>query len=228
MAPALGKYRDEVTDIPTTEKRTPMPDYFDKPAAYYAEMLNSAIALYDARPRPAQGDVELIYPCQVAATWGLIFRGKDSIPFALDLLKSPVAEGRETAAAVLAEVGRDESVVTELLLAFDAECAKTNNGETGADTLETLDSMLCAFGRMKAKRTIQSVANVLANPNADGDTRHLAAESLGRIVGRRFDKRAEPIAEALAWLAKHPEYTQAEHEVSQDGESAGDPSPPVN
>jgi hypothetical protein len=158
VAPVLGKYRDEVTDIPATANRTPVREHFDKPAAYYAEMLSSAIALYDAQPRPAQGDVELIYPCQVAATWGLICRGKDSIPFALDLLKSPVPEGRETAAAVLAEVGRDESTVTELLSAFDAECAKTNNGEASAGPLETLDSMLCAFGRMKSKKTIRSVA----------------------------------------------------------------------
>jgi hypothetical protein len=201
-APCLGCYRAEVEGVPLTAERIPQRGYFRKPASYYAAMLRKAVALYDARPRPTPGDLELIYPCQVAAEWGLIFAGKDAIPFALELLASPVREARETAASVLAAIGRDEEVVAGLLAAFEAECTRTRFGERGTDGLETLDSMLLALGRLRARKAIPAIAKVLRNPEADGDTRLLAAESLGLIVRRRFDKQPEPIAAALDWLSR--------------------------
>lgn len=52
--------------------------------------------------------------------------------------------------------------------------------------------------------SVVALAAVLQDESADGDTRFGAAEGLGRIVGRRFDKQTDPIAAALSWISAHP------------------------
>jgi hypothetical protein len=189
-APILGKYSDEALNTPLTEKRIPVQKAFTKPAAYYAEMLRTAVSLYDSSA--SKGDASLIYACQVHAEWGLIYSGAAAIPFAIEMLKSPVPEGREVAAGVLGALGKNEGVVETLLEAL------ANERET-----VTGDSLVLAVGQLRNRKAIPALASIIRDANADGDTRHLAADSLGQIVKRRFDKQADPIAAATEWLDRH-------------------------
>lgn len=202
-APALGKYRDEISNVPTTEEGVPDRAYFDRSASYYAEMAKTALSLFDATPRAAQGDLDLVYKCHLTAEWGLIYAGNEAIPYALTMLESPVPEMRASGASILSEVGKDGGVISEIIAAFDRELAKSADGESNAHPGETLDSMLIAIGNIKSKKAIPSLATFLRDTSANVDSRYVAAESLGKIVRKRFDKNSDPIAEALIWLEKH-------------------------
>lgn len=189
-APVLGKYETEVSNTELTEERTPVRSGFTKSPEYYAEMLHTAVSLYDNSP--SKGDAALIYACQVHAEWGLIYSGAAAIPFALEMLKSPVAEARETGAGILGAVGRDEKVVESLIASLGSE-------------VETVprDSLIVALGQLRNRKAIPALASIIKDANADGDTRNVAAVSLGQIVKRRFERQGDPIAGAVKWLHEH-------------------------
>jgi hypothetical protein len=190
-APVLGKYADEVLNTPLTEQRTPVRSAFTKSPEYYAQMLRDAVSLYDNSP--AKGDAALIYACQVHADWGLIYAGAAAVPYALEMLKSSVPEARETGASVLGFVGKDDAVVEKLLTSLAKE------KETVAR-----DSLILALGELRNRKAIPALAAIIKDTNGDGDTRHLACDSLGQIVRRRFDNEPDRLAAALHWLEKHP------------------------
>ena len=187
-APVLGKYRDEVSNTELNEDRTR--SAFTKPPEYYARMLHTAVSLYDNSP--AKGDAALIYACQVHAEYGLIYSGAAGIPFALEMLKSPVAEARETGAGILGAIGKDEAVVERLVASVESEVDTTAR-----------DSLIVALGELRNRKAIPALAAIVKDVDADGDTRHLAAGCLGRIVRKRFDEQADPIGAAIKWLEGH-------------------------
>ena len=185
-APVLGKYREEV-NTPLTEQRTPERRFFTKPAAYYAQMHHDAISLYDNSP--AKGDAALIYACQVHADWGLIYSGAAAVPFALEMLKSSVPEAREAGAGILAAVGKDDAVIETILASLADETDDVAR-----------DSFILALGQLRSRKAIPALAAIIKDATADGDTRHTAVESLGRIVRRRFLNETDPVAAAMKWL----------------------------
>src|SRR4051812_30213243 len=203
-APVLGKYRDEVSNTEVTEERTPVRSAFTKPAEYYAQMLHTAVSLYDNSP--AKGDAALIYACQVHAEWGLIYSGAAAIPFALEMLKSRVAEARETGAGILGAIGKDEAVVERLVASLASEVDTTAR-----------DSLIVALGELRNRKAIPALASIVKDVKADGDTRHLAACVLGRIVRKRFDKQADPIDAVIKWLDGHDETEDETGSDENDG-----------
>jgi HEAT repeat protein len=89
-------------------------------------------------------------------------------------------------------VGKDESVVTETLARLSAETDTT-----------TRDSLILALGEFRNRRAIPTLAAIIRDETADGDTRWTAVESLGKIVRQRFLKQGAPIEAAIDWLKKH-------------------------
>lgn len=174
-------------EFPTDEKGKPDLRYYDEPPAYYAAM--HAQAMRDSRNREA--DSKQAFARRVHGCWGLIAKGQDSIPFALDMLASGNPDAREDGAAILAEVGRNETVVTRLLAALDGE----------ADT-QARDSIVQALGGLRNKMAIPALAAMIEDDNTDGDTRWMAVESLGKVVRRRFLAQPDPVAAALDWIAR--------------------------
>jgi hypothetical protein len=193
-APVLGKYRDEVSNTELTEERTPVRSAFTKSPEHYAEMLHTAVSLFDNTP--SKGDAALIYECRVHAEWGLIYSGAAAIPFAIDMLKSRVAEAREAGAGILGAIGKDERVVQSLLESLGGEVEAV-----------TRDSIILALGQLRNRKAIPALASIIKDANADGNTRHTAADSLGSIVKRRFDKQPDRIAAAIEWLDSHKDAT---------------------
>lgn len=189
-APTLGRYRDEVLNTPLNEQRIPEPRFFTKSAEYYAQMLHAAVSLYDNSP--CKGDAALIYACYVHADWGLIYSGAAAIPYALEMLKSSVPEAREAGAGILAALGKDDAVVEALLASLATETDTTAR-----------DTLILALGQLRNRKAISALAAIIKDPTADGDTRHTAAESLGRIVRRRFLNESDPVAAAIQWLDDH-------------------------
>jgi HEAT repeat protein len=125
--------------------------------------------------------------------WGLISKGAAAAPYAVELLGRSVPEAREDGAAILAELGRDEAAVDQLVGCL----------ETETDTIAR-DSIILALGRLKNRKALGSLAAIVQDASADGDTRWLAIESLGRVVGKRFLKQENPVEAAMAWLDRHP------------------------
>lgn len=102
---------------------------------------------------------------------------------------------REDGAAILAELGEDETVVDKLIERLNSE------NDTAAR-----DSMILALGRLKNKKAVPLLAKIIRDPVTDGDTKWTAVESLGLIVRKRFLKQVEPVSAAVAWLDSHPEF----------------------
>jgi HEAT repeats len=126
---------------------------------------------------------------RVQATWGLIGRRDEAVPFATRMLQSRNPDIREDGAGILAALGRDEKTVDAVLSALRVETEH-----------EPRDAMIAALGSWKDRRAIPLLAEVVRDETADGDTRWGAAEALGRIAGSRFHKESDPIAAAARWL----------------------------
>lgn len=128
---------------------------------------------------------------RVDATWGLIARGAEAVPFAIKMLESSNPDIREDGAGILAEIGRDESAVDAVL---DALRRETEH--------QPRDVLVSALGRMKSPRAIPPLAAMLRSPKTDSDTRANVVDALGQLARRRFDREADPAGAALVWLEK--------------------------
>jgi hypothetical protein len=63
--------------------------------------------------------------------------------------------------------------------------------------------MIGALGDLKNRKAIPRLAELIRNSEIDSDTPWAAMQSLGQIVRKRFDKKADPMAAAQEWLMKH-------------------------
>jgi hypothetical protein len=166
----------------------------------YTDSLEYYIQMYEQHVGTLQGktgagyEIDLAFSRRVHATWGLIAKGAAAAPYALSLLGRSVHEAREDGAAILAELGRDEAVVDKLIESLNLE----------TDT-SARDSIILALGRLKNKKAVPSLAAIIRDAAADGDTQWTAVESLGLIVRKRFLKQENPVDAAKAWLDSHPE-----------------------
>jgi HEAT repeat protein len=147
-----------------------------------------AFAAYEAD----EIDVDTWWKRRVQADRGLIRRGNEAVPIAVEMLHSRNPDTREDGAGVLAALGEDEGVIDALLGALEAEVEE-----------QPRDAMIEALGRLKNRRAIPYLAQVIRNANSDGDTRWGAVEALGRIVRLRFDRQPDAFGTALAWLDSH-------------------------
>lgn len=178
--------------IPVDKKGQPDLSRYTDSVEYYAELYEKFIAsLHGSWPWVTQ-ETSLPWSSRVHATWGLVAKGSAAVPYALKLLGRPEPDAREDAAAILGAVGKDESVVTEILARL--------RGET--DTTAR-DSLILTLGALRSRRAIPTLAVLIRDDTAEGDTRWTAVESLGKIVRRRFLQQSSPIEAAKDWLRKH-------------------------
>jgi HEAT repeat protein len=127
------------------------------------------------------------------AAWGLIARGKASLPYLMLMLSSRDPDSREDAGGALAWLGKEaDGVVAELLTALDVEKED-----------QARDSIVLALGALKNRAAIPALDALIRSEQTDGDTRRCAVESLGKIVRRRFLKQADPEGAAIEWLDAH-------------------------
>jgi HEAT repeat protein len=169
------------------------PEYsqFTEPASAYYERYLSAIAAWKGVK-----DMDIaseVWTNQVMAAWGLLARGAESLPFAMQLIRHQHEDAREQGAFILGYLGKDQAIVDQLLKMLDTEIDDV-----------VRDSVIIALGQMRSKLAIATLAKILRDPNANFDTRWTAGESLGRIVHRRFGKAGGSVLdEAIKWLDAH-------------------------
>jgi HEAT repeat protein len=137
-------------------------------------------------------DAETWWKLRVQAEHGLIRCGNESVPFAVEMLHSRDPDIREDGAGVLAALGKVDGVIDALVGALEAEAED-----------QPRDAMIEALGRLKNRRAIPYLAQVIRNPDTDGDTRWTAVEALGRIVRHRFDRQPDALEAAGGWLDSH-------------------------
>src|SRR5258708_2937330 len=118
---------------------------------YYADSLEYYIQMYEQHLGTLEGkegpgyEMQLAFSRRAHGMWGLIAKGVAATTYALDLLGRSIPEAREDGAAILAELGRDESVVDKLV-----QCLGTET-DTAAR-----DSIVLALGRLKNKKAVRS------------------------------------------------------------------------
>ena len=162
---------------------------------YYTDSLEYYIGMYEqqlATLRGKNAETDLVFSRRVHAMWGLIAKSGAAAPYARGLLRYSEPEAREDGAAILAELGKDDGVVDNLLDSLKSETDSTAR-----------DSLIAAVGRLKSKKAIPVLAAIIRDGSTDRDTRWTAVESLGVIVRKRFLKQENPIQAALAWLDAH-------------------------
>ena len=173
---------------PVDERGKPDLSYYRDGPEYYAAMHEE----YRRAVRTPGHESKLEFGRRVHSAWGLIAQGAASVPYAIAMLESGDSATREDGAGVLAQIGRDPAVVTALLDQLAVE----------SDTVAR-DGIILALGALKSLAAIPALGAIIRDPKADGDTRWTAAESLGRIVRRRFERQPDAIEAAIAWLDKH-------------------------
>jgi HEAT repeat protein len=155
-------------------------DYIDARRSFLAEVTGGSEAIKERS--------FALHERRVMATWGLIARGPEATPFALQMLASTDAEVRADGAGVLAELRSDPAVIDRLIEAVP--------GETDP---EALDTLVQALGAAADARAIPVLAGVLRN-HGDDETRWGGMEALQRITGQNWSRRDDALAAAIAWL----------------------------
>lgn len=186
--------------IPDTPERTPVLSHLSESAEYYANLLIKSAVIWKDRPldspRLSNDEISMHNNRFVMAQWGLIARGKEAVPYSVDMLRSEIPEVREAAAGVLGAVGGDDEVVSQMLESLEAEHYRPENKQT----ILTLDTLVFALGEMKNKKAIPALAALVRDTSLNGDSRWEAALALGRLARKRFDKRSDPMTAAMEWL----------------------------
>jgi len=177
-------------DYPVDENGKPDLTFYTDPLEHYIELYNRYLETLSGRTGPGY-EQELAFARRVHAVWGLIAKGDAALPEAVKMLRHTERDAREDGAAILAELGTRAELVDALLEALKTESA-----------LQPLDSIVLALGRMRNKRAIPALAELIRADATDGDTRWTAVEALGHIARKRFLKQADPVSAALAWLDK--------------------------
>jgi hypothetical protein len=178
--------------IPVDSRGQPELARYTDTVEYYAELYEKFLASLRGEWPWVTQETSLPWSSRVHATWGLIAKGSAAVPYALKLLDHAEADAREDGAAILGAVGKDDSVVQEILRRLSAET-----------DLVARASLIAALGDMRTRRAIPALAGIIRDEATDGDERWTAVESLGKIVRRRFLKQSSPIEVALDWLKKH-------------------------
>lgn len=176
---------------------------FARPVAHYAGYIEDyLVSLSAPAPRrsgpPRSSEWQsYAYRKGVLGQWGLIARGPaDALPVVLELLRHPLAEGRQAGAGVLehwTRQNRDFEAPVVALAHRELERPDTD--------VETLGVLLGVLGRMRSEAALPLLARVLRAPESSvGDLDWSALEALQDLTGQRFVDESNPRHAAERWL----------------------------
>jgi hypothetical protein len=175
-------------NYPRDKSGKPDLSHYTEPLEYYVEMYEQFLSEF-LGPRLPQEQLRLALNRRANGQWGLIAKGPAAIPYALKLLKHREPEPREDGAAILGWIGSETSTAGSLLAALATE----------TETIAR-DTIIGTLGTLRSRKAIPAMATIIRDTTMDSDTRWTAMESLGEIVGQRFDNEADPIQAAITWL----------------------------
>ena len=178
-------------EIPHEYSTGPDLSYYTESAQYYYDLIVESSPFMDDPQMSSVANNRI-----VNAGWGLIAKGAEAVPFAIQLVRSKNRDHREAAADVFCGL-RDPQRLPDILEHVHA----TLEHET--DQL-VLDSLLGALGALRSRDSIPMLARYINDDSVDPDTRDNAACSLGLIVRKRFDKSERgTVRAACEWLASN-------------------------
>jgi hypothetical protein len=162
--------------------------YMDAYRAYQAAMasLNSGPPLKEMDLVAARAK---LFEHRARARWALAARGLESLPFALQMLRSADIDERDDARGILARMGSDDEIVDALL--FELRQAS----EPGV-----FAEIIVAIGATGNTRVIPVLVAILRDPAVDQPSKFAAIRSLGKLAQRRFDQSDDPLSALNAWL----------------------------
>lgn len=127
------------------------------------------------------------------ATWGLIARGTDSLPYVRRMLASSDPDERADGAGVLGAIAQGTPELTGSLV----EMLRSES-----DT-EVRDTLIVSLGELRARDAVSLLGAIVSDPLEDHDTRDLAAHALARVTRQGFAKTQDPVAAASRWWDEH-------------------------
>ena len=170
-----------------TRRGIPNLTRYNKPLSHYVRLYDEYLTSLKQK-----GESVWTYRKRVDAIWGLIAKGAEALPYALQMLINDTPEAREDAGGILAELGKVEGVLEAILERIEQEHDQ-----------QALASLVLTVGAFRDSRAIPKLAALIRSPDTNGDTQWTAIESLGKIVKKRFLQQADPFALAKKWLLVH-------------------------
>ena len=105
--------------IPFVERGRPDPRHYTESVAYYQRMYDEFLA--SSARTLTRRETNLAWRQRVHATYGLLARGIESMPYALQLLRHEHEDAREDAATILADIGAAPAAAKALREALRTE-----------------------------------------------------------------------------------------------------------
>jgi hypothetical protein len=183
------KFRIEEDNIPIDAKGKPELSRYTKPLAHYISLYEASMARIPEAELSSER-ANFAFRQRVHATWGLMAKGTEAIPYLLTLVSRKNSDAREDASFLLGELKRTDGIADVLL-------AHLNNEKD----LVAQSAMIGALGKLRYKPAVHAMARLILSDDIDRDIRLDAVDSLGRIEKIAFSKSNDPLAAATSWLA---------------------------
>jgi len=172
-------------EIPIDKSGRPDMSFYTEPLQHYIDLYGSFLDS-SGTSREQQRSA---WKQRVHATWGLLAKGQEALPFLLTLVQNANPAAREDASFLLGELKSDSAISEHLLAHLGNE-----------KDLVVLSAMIDALGKLRYRPAIPALAHMILAPEIDLDTRWNAADSLGAIAGQDFSG-PDKLQKAESWIA---------------------------
>lgn len=161
---------------------------YRKPLNYYVNLYEASLARIPEAV-VSREQASFIFQQRVEATWGLLAKGAEAVPYLLSLINSKSPDAREDASFLLGEIKKTNGIADILL-------GQLNN-ETDAVARSI---MISALGKLRYEPATPALARLIFREDLDRDTKLDAVGSLDLILKRRFSESKDPVQTAASWL----------------------------
>jgi hypothetical protein len=187
--------------IPSSYKNGPELSYYTESPTYYYKLIDDCVKYFKDKPKGATKEDKnkalIAYRRMVHATWGLIARGAESLPYALQLSKSSNRDKNQAANSVWGWLRKEVRVYT-IIETLRLQLANEKELQKVVEIIECL-------GYLRNQKAIEIISPYLLNSSEDKEIQLKSAIAIGMIAHKRFDKTEksdETIQLAINWLEK--------------------------
>ena len=179
-----------------TNSKMPLKENFSKSSKHYYEVLLEYAYILESFKFENKESQELwgryAWTLFVYASWGFNFNTKNSLEYGFLLLKCKEKELREIGASIFTNLKKDSEFIDDfhkLLL------KETEN--------EVIDNMLMTIGKIKTKKSLPILKELLAKHIEDNDTFDLIKNTTSKITKIKFDFEENPKEKLIKWYEKN-------------------------
>jgi hypothetical protein len=167
-------------DVITAGNRFPYPSSFYMDAyRSYQSAAGTLRSQTRANGKEVAGVGDRLFEQRARAKWALVCRGIESVPYAVQMLRSSDPEEREDGRVILELIGGDDEVVRSLATLLDET--------TDADLAGNVVSLL---GELKNAGAVPRLTAIVLDSASDVAVKQAAMRSLGILAQSRQSERA--------------------------------------